>query len=197
MISEAAPFVSAVVFSGGEPLMQALAVREISSFARRLGLLVGLETCGYYPDRLASLLEDDVIDRVFLDIKAELGDPEYARATGKKGVARRVRESLETCIQLRVPFEMRITVFPEMPKDEEIIKIAELASSLIRSKEGITNEGRSIRHAELEDPLKLEGIVLQQGQPRDKEFEPVSVESLNALAKTIDHLIEVRVRGNP
>ena len=48
-IRNSRPFVSAVVFSGGEPLMQK-AVVPLAEFAKELGLLVGIHTNGCYPE---------------------------------------------------------------------------------------------------------------------------------------------------
>ncbi len=170
-IQEAAPFVSAVVLSGGEVLMQPSAAEEIARFARVRSLKVGIETCGYYPDRLAGLVEKGLVDRVFLDVKAALRDPEYARVTGRENVASRVKESLDRCIELGVSLEVRTTVFPEMPSSGELREIAGYLS-----RRGI------------------EVLVLQQGLPGEDEFEPLSKERLEELASTIEDLIKVSVR---
>lgn len=186
-IRQAAPFVSAVVFSGGEPLKQIRPLIELSKFAGALGLKVGLETCGYFPEKLSNLIEEGVIDKVFLDVKAALKDPEYARAVGKKNVALRVKESLRKCIQQGIPIEVRTTIFPDMPHMEELVEIAEMLSI-----SGLTSGVPMTNNAET-----VETLVLQQGIPRDEEFEPVSKERLEFLARSIEHLIEVKVRGNP
>ena len=44
MLDDASGFVSAVVLSGGEPLLQIEAVIEIATYAHSLGLLVGVHT---------------------------------------------------------------------------------------------------------------------------------------------------------
>jgi pyruvate formate lyase activating enzyme len=170
--------VSGIVISGGEPLMQPEAVRAIARSARDAGLKVGLETCGYYPDRMARLLEEMLLDRIFLDIKAALKDPEYERATGRKDVACKVMESLRSCMRSGIPLEVRTTVFPEMPSASEIDEIAE-------------------KLAELKQEFpesQLELWALQRGLPKDKEFEPVSDEILSAMARSIEGLVEVKLR---
>lgn len=53
MLTEAAPFVSAAVFSGGEPLLQPAAVIILSHYAHKLGLKVGLHTS--LPDELEKI----------------------------------------------------------------------------------------------------------------------------------------------
>jgi len=105
------PFISAIIISGGEPLMQPKQVRMIANFAKGLGLEVGLETSGYYPDHLLDLLKNRVIDKAFLDIKAPLKEPEYEIATGRKDVSHRVLDSLRVCMKAGVPTAIRNTIF--------------------------------------------------------------------------------------
>ncbi len=81
-IKNSKPFVSAVVFSGGEPLMQE-AVIPLAEFAKNLGLLVGIHTNGCYPERTAEMIERELVDKFFIDLKAPLDDPElYGKVTG-------------------------------------------------------------------------------------------------------------------
>lgn len=55
LMCEAMDFIEAVVFSGGEPLDQIEAVREMAFDAHTLGLLVGIHTA--QPDKLKELPE--------------------------------------------------------------------------------------------------------------------------------------------
>ena len=48
VIKKSKPFVSAVVFSGGEPLMQD-AIVPLAEFVREVGLAIGIHTNGCYP----------------------------------------------------------------------------------------------------------------------------------------------------
>lgn len=170
--------ISGIVISGGEPLMQPLAVKAIAQSAKDAGLKVGLETCGYYPDPLAPLLEDGLVDRVFMDVKAALRDPEYERATGLKNVASRVLESLKVCMKSRVALEVRTTVFPEMPSSSEVAEIARKLSELKKE----TPDSR------------LEHITLQRGLPRAKEFIPISSAELNSMAGFVKYFVKVEIR---
>jgi pyruvate formate lyase activating enzyme len=148
-----------------------------------MNLDTGLETSGCYPERLRELLKKDLLDKVFLDIKANLIDPDYEAATSKSGFASRVRESLRTCMESGVPLDVRTTIFPKTPDPSEVAKIAR---TLFELKSEFPNHG-------------LQSMVLQQGRPQEGEsgFEPVTLESLNALAETIRDLIDVQVKAAP
>jgi pyruvate formate lyase activating enzyme len=192
-IREAAPFVSAVVLTGGEPMVQPRAARRIAEFAKEEGLQVGVETSGYYPDRLSQLVEDGLVDQVFLDVKAVLRDPPYAQATGRKDVAPQVRESLERCARLGVPLEVRTTIFPKMlprqvpagsaPSPEEVREIAQALAD--------------VKSRYPENQLHL--LALQQGvhSNGEKPFQPVSMKTLTELSQLIRDLIEVEVKKGP
>jgi pyruvate-formate lyase-activating enzyme len=118
------------------------------------------------------------VDRVFLDVKAALSEHEYTKATGVRGIASLVQESLRTCITSRVNLEIRTTVFPEMPSDSEVVVIA-----------------RTLNELKLENPeSRLDRLVLQQGLPRKKEFEPVSLDRLSLMAESLEDLIDVQIR---
>ena len=170
-----------LVLTGGEPLMQIKAVRSLAQAAAEQGIKVALETCGYYPDRLEDLLEIGLINKVFLDIKSSFEGDAYNKATGTEGAAARVLDSLKICLNRRIPLEIRITVFPEMPSAAEVHEIAKTISDL-----------------KMDHPNnRLELVTLQQGRPIENEFMPVSPESLRDIAGSIQDLVDVRVRDEP
>jgi pyruvate formate lyase activating enzyme len=177
-IDEAGPFISALILSGGEPLVQLAACRVLAGHAKEMGLLVGVETSGYYPDRLASLIDDGLIDIVFLDVKEALQDPEYERATGRKGVAPRVAESLRLCLEAEVPLEVRTTVFPNMPSFDGLLEIG----SLLRE-------------------VGIGSYTLQQGLPSEgkEPFDPVPIKLLTYISSTLKERfsLDVTIKKGP
>ncbi len=174
----AKPFVKALVLSGGEPLMQPKQAAAMFRVAKDLGLKTGLETSGCYPDQLSEILRENLVDKVFLDVKAALCEHEYTKATGLRGIAPLVQESLKICLASGVDLEIRTTVFPEMPSDSEVVGIA-----------------RTLNDLKTENPgNRLDGMVLQQGLPRSKEFEPVSLDRLRLMAESLGDLINVQIR---
>ena len=180
-------FVNAFVLSGGEPLLQPEASSRLFRLARSLHLATGLETSGCFPGRLETLLAKRLVDKVFLDLKTALMEPDYEKATGSAGMAARVAESLEICLKMGVALDVRSTIFPNMPSSSQLVKIA---GTLCRLK---------ARYPE----NRLESMILQQGLPREGEarFEPVSIEALQEMARACETdcgtELKVRIRAAP
>ncbi|MEI8003760.1 MAG: radical SAM protein [Methanothrix sp.] len=181
------PFVDAFVLSGGEPLQQLEACSRLFQLARSLHLGTGLETSGCFPGRLETLLEKGLVDKVFLDIKTALQEPDYEKATGSNGMAARVEESLEICFKLGVALDTRSTVFPEMPSCSQLVKIA---GTLCRLKARYPDN-------------RMDCMILQQGLAREGEvrFEPASIEALqemaNACRAACKTELKIRIRAAP
>ncbi len=169
-ILDAKSLVSAVVFSGGEPAMQFEALKRLARFAKEQGLLVGIETNGYYPGRLKQLIDKKLVDKIFIDIKAPLDDDKkYHAITGRQDASRRVRRSLN----LRANIEARTTVFRSFADVEEIAK--------------------SLKNRDYT-------YVIQQGVPENapegkiREEKPLTRDEITALAQSVLFLKDVRVR---
>ncbi len=164
-------FISAVVFSGGEPTAHPVELEHLARFAKEEGLLVGIETNGYYPGRLSGLIGKKLIDKIFLDIKAPLDDmKQYSMITG--GVGDAAGNALQT-LNLPVPVEARTTVFRSCA---DVLRIA-----------------KSIQARDCT-------YVIQQGIPEyapDKKIrteKPLTREEMIALARSVSFLKDVRIR---
>lgn len=102
-IDSCLPFISAVVFSGGEPTYQRVQLIELCKYAKSLGLSVGVETNGYDSFCLSRL--SDIIDKVYLDIKAPINSAiQYYRATKNINAYENVNKSMG----LDFPIEIRV-----------------------------------------------------------------------------------------
>ena len=112
-----------VVLSGGEPLLQ----RDAAAFLREvksLGFAVKLDTNGCFPEALAAILEEGMVDYVAMDIKNR---PEKCPGTvGIPGFdAAPVLESAELLRRSGVDYEFRTTVVKEFHTAEDIRAIGE------------------------------------------------------------------------
>jgi pyruvate formate lyase activating enzyme len=105
----------AVVFSGGEPTLQA-ALPAAMEEAKSAGFKIGLHTAGPYPDRLRRLLP--YLDWVGLDIKALPGD--YPKITGVPGSGESAWESLELLLSTGIALEVRTTLMPDWTLEGDI-----------------------------------------------------------------------------
>lgn len=105
-----------VAITGGEPLLSA-DLPELIWDIRSLGHAVKLDTNGSFPDRLAALIEQKLVDYVAMDIK---NAPEkYDRTAGAPGFLPRVEESVRLLMASPVPYEFRTTVVKELHKPED------------------------------------------------------------------------------
>lgn len=112
----------AVVFSGGEPTLQAGITRALRQ-VKALGFKLGLHTAGAYPRRLAELLP--ALDWVAMDIKAPFAD--YAATTGVANSGTPALESVRLILASGVAYEFRTTVHPDLLP---AVQLSALAGSL-------------------------------------------------------------------
>lgn len=95
LIKESSPYISGVVFSGGEPTLQGSNLILLSGYAKILGLQVCLHTSGIFPHTLAYLIRYQLVDKIALDIKDSwVNYPKYL--WGGIGVGG-VKQSRELC----------------------------------------------------------------------------------------------------
>ena len=115
---------SGVIFSGGEPTMQKDALLVIAHAAKKLGLAVGIQTNGLFPDTIEALIRERLVDRIAIDYKTQwegftcIGDgagltsPNY-----RKNVQRSVEIVAAAFREKILPeFEIVVTVFYENAK---------------------------------------------------------------------------------
>ena len=98
----------AVVFSGGEALMQGDATIDYMRRVRDLGFAVGLHTNGFYPDVLERAAP--FVDWVGIDYKATR--EKYKSLVGNDIAFDRMSRSLDFWIKTGKDFEVRITCDP-------------------------------------------------------------------------------------
>ena len=117
----------AVVFSGGEPLVQQ-GLKDAIVEVRDLGYRIGLHTGGYLPQHLRSVLP--LVDWVGFDIKAPLNEIRYKEITGGIADIDKVKESLKLLCDSEKTFECRTTCDPRFLSVADIYEIAEELKSM-------------------------------------------------------------------
>jgi pyruvate formate lyase activating enzyme len=176
-------FIDAVVLSGGEPFMQPLVVEAVARDAKRYGLLVGVHTNGYYPKAVETALEQRLIDKVSLDLKAPLADEQlYQQLTNVAGVAARVKETLEVALRAACNLEVVTTVFKALVGEAAVVRIArELEAAGAAHRPFIIQQGR-VEH--------VQGLNLTE----EAVYTRAELLELAAAAYRAAPLREVRIR---
>ncbi len=114
-------FISGVVFTGGEPLMQPDLAEAIAA-VREMGLAVKLDTNGTVPERLGEVLP--LVQYVALDLKTS--PARYPEATGGLCDFSGVQTTLDLLRASGVSYELRTTVVPGLVGLEEIAALVPL-----------------------------------------------------------------------
>ena len=111
-----------VALTGGEPLMHPF-VPEFFRRVRDLGYATKLDTNGCYPDALAALLDEGLVDYVAMDVK---NAPErYGAAVGLAQFdLSPVLRSVSLLREERVPCEFRTTVVRGIHTEADLVAIA-------------------------------------------------------------------------
>lgn len=112
----------AVCISGGEPTLH----QDLHSFISKiksLDLKVKLDTNGSHPDILKSLLKNDLLDFVAMDIKQLLNYEAYKKVCGhtfKREMFCNILESVRIITELAKEYQFRTTILKNIHKKEHI-----------------------------------------------------------------------------
>ncbi len=125
-------YISALIFSGGEPTLRPNLLQSLAEEAKKEGLLIGIETNGAFPEVLDTLIDAQLLDGLFIDLKAPLSDPQkYARIIGI-GNANAYVEKITKAINIGcaalaahkiLEFELRTTLFKGLLSQDEITEM--------------------------------------------------------------------------
>lgn len=109
----------AVVFSGGEPLMQD-GLRDAIDCIKGMGFLIGLHTSGYNPERLSEVIP--LIDWVGLDIKTTFD--KYEEITKNDISGHMAEKSFKILLRSNISNEVRTTLDSRYITLEDLKRIA-------------------------------------------------------------------------
>jgi pyruvate formate lyase activating enzyme len=197
-IDTASLVVSGVIFSGGEPTMQPGPLIALARAAKDRGLAVGIQTNGYFPDTIARLLAERLVDRIALDYKTRWEGfskqwEGYAKSC-TQDYSRQVQRSIAICEDARMAgrlpeFEIVLTVFPG--NEKEIIEIGEdLPRGNLVLQQGVKK--KFWREWEEKNNRKPAGT-----KPHSRDRPPLSFDELLFLAEKLKKLgrtITIRTR---
>lgn len=170
LIRSSSLLISGVIFSGGEATMQPSALLALARYSKSIGLLTGLHTNGVYPDVIRELIQQQLIDHIALDIKAEWNL--YTVRGKERAVGKQVKDSLTLCTDafhagtLR-SFEVVTTLFPGY--GEEVMTISQDVAPDI-------------------------DLVLQQGVYTG--IKPLDMNELKKIADKLEKKVRIRTRSD-
>ena len=113
-----------ICVTGGEPLIHP-EIRSLLELIRSYGFKIKLDTNGFFPDTLVSLVNDGLVDYVAMDIKSS---PEgYPLACGKTDVdILPIIRSIEFLINGSIPYEFRTTAVGGIHTAKDFAEIGRL-----------------------------------------------------------------------
>ena len=164
----------AVVFSGGEPLVQKGLIDAIKE-VKALGYEIGLHTGGYRPEFFREVIE--LVDWVGFDIKAPLEENRYKVVTGGVADVEKVKESLNILIESGKSFECRTTCDPRFLSIDDLYEIAD------------TLKGLGVKEYYLQKYRKVESDI---DASETKSLALVENEQLNEYLKNCFEVFDVR-----
>jgi len=158
--------VSGVVFSGGEPTLQKDALLYLAGESKKMGLRVGIQTNGVFPETLQELIAQGIVDRIALDVKARW---ERYDSLLKKKFSKQVKKSLTMC---------------KNASRDGSLKEFEVVITLFR---GYEDEVKYIAQ-ELQGGM----LVLQQGV--NGLIPPLQRRDLQSIADRLERTVKIRTR---
>ncbi|MBR9675846.1 radical SAM protein [Candidatus Woesearchaeota archaeon] len=120
-----------VFFTGGEPCLQRQALLALARHSKNAGLGVGLSTNGSNPKTIKSLLNEDLLDYVELDLKTEFEEKSFEKATRSKNFfnpTSQILQSLYETMKLlrvanrKVKLTFKTTIVPGLNDDIETLQ---------------------------------------------------------------------------
>lgn len=121
-LKEKREWLDGVVISGGEPCLYH-ELFDLIKKVKELSLPIKLDTNGYLPKMLGTLIKQKLVDYVAMDIKAPLND-KYKQLSGVNVNLDRIKESIELLRSSGIEHEFRTTFVPSMLEKNDLIEIA-------------------------------------------------------------------------
>jgi len=163
-----------VCITGGEPTLQA-DLRDFIIKIKEIGYQIKLDTNGYLPEVLKTLLDDELLDYVAMDIKSS--KEKYGLATGLEDMdIGRIERSMELLKNSGISYEYRTTVVKGLHTSEDILEI------------GKWIEMKPFAGYYLQAYKENEKGILNLSFPRTELFASFTKEEMHAMANMLSGL---------
>lgn len=151
-------FLDAVVISGGEPTLQTGLGRFLEKL-KGIGYKVKLDTNGTNPQVIESLIGNNLVDYIAMDIKAPF--ERYSEVCCTDVDAESIRRSIKVLMEGRIDYEFRTTVAPGF----DIEDIVSIAREIRGARKYVLQNYRSVNAGmELRKKLSPEMILSAAGK---------------------------------
>lgn len=113
-----------VVISGGEPLMQGIALLDFIEELKASGFKVKLETNGSSSEIIQALLEERMLDSISMDLKNRLNEYAYFKVIGKRVSIFEIAKSIILIKNSLTDYEFSFTFVPKLHSVMDAIETA-------------------------------------------------------------------------
>ncbi len=195
MIRASAPYISGVMFSGGEPAAQKEALIALAEYAKKMGLAVGIQTSGLFSETIGTLIRLKLVDKVAIDYKTRWEEPgvwEPECALLREKYEKNIRKSIEACRKAAgegtlSEFEVVVTMFAENVKYVRKISDETRDISLV------------LQQGEYKVPMMSEDIVnmteyISKRQNLIQQYTPMTLPDIERIAEGLRRDVRIRTR---
>ena len=198
LIKSSSPFISGVIFSGGEPTLQKEGLTALARYAKKLHLAVGIQTNGLFPDTLASLISEALVDKIAIDYKTTWEG--YSGAAGgyyplvKENYEKNVLKSVDICKKafekkLLEEFEVVFTIFYE--NQEYLKEISKKAGDVPL----VLQQGEhKIPVVRTKLPEMTNGEYICKKRIQQEQHPPLSLNEIKEIADKLKKNVRIRTR---
>jgi pyruvate formate lyase activating enzyme len=198
MIGTSSPFISGVIFSGGEPTMQKEGLIALAQYVKKLHLAVGIQTNGFFPDTLESLLSLGLADKIAIDYKTTWEG--YSGRTGgyypavKENYERNVLKSIGLCKKAHErktldEFEVVFTIFYE--NQEYLLEISRKIGDVPLVLQQGEHKMPVLFPAK---PGMTEGEYIYKKQIQQEKHPPLRLDEIKEIADKLAKPVRIRTK---
>ncbi len=198
MIKSSSPFISGVIFSGGEPTMQKEGLIALARYVKKLDLAVGIQTNGFFPDTLESMLSENLVNKIAIDYKTTWEG--YSGTIGgyypvvKENYTKNVVQSIEICKKAHAKkildeFEVVFTIFYE--NQEYLLEISKKIGNVPLVLQQGEHKIPVLRTA-LSD--MTDGEYIYKKQIQQEKHPPLKLDEIKQIAEKLEKPVRIRTR---
>jgi pyruvate formate lyase activating enzyme len=195
LIRASAPYISGVMFSGGEPAAQKEALIALAENSKKMGLAVGVQTSGLFSETIETLIGRNLVDKIAIDYKTRWEEPgvwEPECALLREKYESNIRKSIEACRKAAAAgtlseFEVVITLFKE---NEEYVRTIS---------DGTRDISLVLQQGEYKVPMMSEEIVnmteyISKRQNLIQQYTPMTLAEIEKIAEKLKRDVRIRTR---